>query len=77
VYSDPKDQRHRDGDGTDVQLVGVVFTARVSGTPSRRVNDEITSVGLFDTTNLPEHLFGPDRPVIEDALRVGAGPFIR
>jgi ADP-ribose pyrophosphatase YjhB (NUDIX family) len=77
VYSDPASQIHSYGDGPEVQFVGVVFEGRVDGDSARPPDDEIKAVRYFEVADLPAPLFGPDRPVIADALSGGTGPFIR
>jgi 8-oxo-dGTP pyrophosphatase MutT (NUDIX family) len=77
VYSDPTSQVHRYGDGAEVQFVGVVFEGRVDGPSARPPDEEITAVRYFAGADLPANLFGPDRPVLADALSGGTGPYIR
>ena len=77
IYSDPTNQVHRYGDGTEVQFVGVVFEGHVDGSSVRPPDDEIKAVRYFDGADLPANLFGPDRPVLADTLSGGTGPIIR
>lgn len=67
VYSDPTTQTHRYPSGETVQFVGVAYrgTVRVVGTSD---NDEITELGWFSRTSLPTPIFGPARPIIDDAF---------
>lgn len=77
VYSEPETQRHRTEDGHDVQFVGVVFEGEVDSTFVHEGNDEIRAVRWFCSGELPSSIFGPDRPVLEDALRGVPRPVIR
>lgn len=77
IYSDPMTQRHRDGNGNEVQFVGVVFEGTTNGLITRKPDDEIASVAFFAPTRLPVRMFGPDRPVIADALTKDHRPFVR
>lgn len=59
-----------------MHFYGVVFTGRTlrqSGTP----DTEVTEVGFFPLNRLPEALFEPDRPVLEDAERPRPEPYLR
>ncbi len=77
VYSDPDTQRHRTPDGLDVHFVGVVFEGEADGEARRAADGEIAAVRWFPPSGLPAALFGPDRPVIEDAISGAARPVIR
>jgi 8-oxo-dGTP diphosphatase len=73
VYSDPQTQLHTYPDGQGCQFVGVVFAAdalRQVAAPG----PESLEVGFFQLDELPEPLFAPDRPVLEDA---GRDPLLR
>ena len=67
VYSDPATQMYRYPTGELVQFVGVAYrgTVRALGTHH---NDEVSEVGWFSPASLPIPIFGPARPIIEDAL---------
>lgn len=77
VYSDPNTQRHFSPDGQDVQFVGVVFEGQVDTDPLRDADDEIRAVRYFAPHDLPPAVFGPDRPVLEDAISGTPRPVIR
>ena len=78
LYSDPVTQTHRTSDGPLAQYVGVVFEATATGDPSaHQPDDEITEVRWFAPDQLPANLFGPDRPVLDDALSDAPRPFLR
>lgn len=75
IYSDPTTQIYRYPDGTAVQFFGVVFlatTLRQSGLP----DGEASALGFFALDDLPEPLFEPDRPVLEDARSAASRPFL-
>jgi 8-oxo-dGTP diphosphatase len=76
IYSDPASQTYRDPNGRAVQFFGVVFLAtalRRSGIP----DGEASALGFFALDDLPEPLFEPDRPVLEDARNAVGRPFLR
>jgi len=77
IYSDPSTQRHRTGDGQEVHFVGVVFEGEIDGDPARDGDTEIRTVRYFAPSELPAQLFGPDRPVLEDAVSDAPRPFLR
>jgi glycerol-1-phosphatase len=77
VYSDPLTQRHLTHDGHEIHFVGVVFEGEVDGEPQRDADDEIREVRYFAPTELPSAVFGPDRPVLEDAVSDTPRPIIR
>jgi 8-oxo-dGTP pyrophosphatase MutT (NUDIX family) len=77
IYSDPVTQRHRYADGDEVQFVAVVFEGTTDGLITREPDDEIASVAFFAPARLPLRMFGPDRPVVEDALGGDRRPFLR
>jgi len=77
IYSDPVTQRHRYADGDEVQFVGVVFEGATDGLITREPDDEIASVAFFAPARLPLRMFGPDRPVVEDAFGGDRRPFLR
>lgn len=67
IYSDPRTQIHRYPNGASRHFVGVVFRA----TPVRRSGDgdgEAAELRWVTADDLPSPLFGPDRPVLADAL---------
>ncbi len=75
VYSDPATQLYRYPGGRETHFVGVVFAA----TPVRRidtVDDEASAVGFFPVDALPQPLFGPDRPILDDLRSQAPGPFV-
>lgn len=75
IYSDPATQTYRYPDGRMVQFFGVVFLAtalRRSGIP----DGEASAVEFFALDDLPEPLFEPDRPVLEDARAPPGGPVL-
>jgi ADP-ribose pyrophosphatase YjhB (NUDIX family) len=77
IYSDPAMQQHRLADGSEVHFVGVVFEGRVDGDPERDADAEIRTASYFAVDELPSELFGPDRPVLEDAISDDPRPLIR
>lgn len=72
IYSDPETQLLRNASGDDVQCVGVVFRGE---TVERPVADgeELVELGWFGHDDLPEALFPPDVPVIDDAFAARDG----
>ncbi|MEV4414089.1 NUDIX domain-containing protein [Catellatospora sp. NPDC049609] len=75
IYSDPATQVHRYPSGRTVHFVGAVFL----GSPLRQVAEpdgEATRLGWFALDGLPEPLFAPDVPVLRDAARRSAAPFV-
>ncbi|MDG4823820.1 NUDIX domain-containing protein [Asanoa sp. WMMD1127] len=75
LYSDPATQTHRYPDGTIVQCVGAVFL----GKPRSRTampDGEATDLGWYPLERLPAPLFGPDVPVLRDAIRRRDAPFV-
>ncbi len=75
AYSDPHSQKHVYPDGRRVQFFGVVFAAEIAeqvGHP----DDEVVAVGFFAPKDLPEPLFGPDRPILMDFLSQRSTPVI-
>ena len=79
VYSDPSTQAsHSQVWHETVQFAGVVFEGRVLDSSGRGTDsDEITDVRLFAPGALPENLYPPDRPVLEDAMSSEPRPFSR
>lgn len=75
IYSDPATQVYRHLDGRMVHFVGAVFTAQVTQRLAGP-DDEVLEVGFFPPTRLPEPVFGPDRPVLDDFLTRAQGPHI-
>lgn len=76
IYSDPATQTYLYPDGRAVQFFGVVFLAtalRRSGNPDGKAS----ALGFFALDDLPEPLFEPDRPVLEDAQAAAGKPFLR
>jgi 8-oxo-dGTP diphosphatase len=69
VYSDPRYSADE-----DTQYLGVIFEGRIVGTAD---SGEMLEMGWFGPGELPEPLWGPDVPVIEDALSDGPRPFVR
>ncbi len=67
IYSDPGTQLHRYPGGALRQFVGVVFLATVQ-TRTGSGDGEATELRWVAPDALPEPLFAPDRPVLEDAL---------
>jgi 8-oxo-dGTP diphosphatase len=65
VYSDPDTQVHTYPDGRRVHFFGVVFAADLEAQVARP-DEEVAEVGFFADDDLPEPLFAPDRPVLED-----------
>jgi len=75
AYSDPHSQKHVYPDGRRVHFLGVVLAAEVAeqvGHP----DDEVVAVGFFAPKDLPEPLFGPDRPILMDFLSQRSTPVI-
>lgn len=67
IYSDPRTQIHRYPNGLSRHFVGVVFRAA----PVRRSgggDGEAVDLRWVTVDGLPSPLFGPDRPVLADAL---------
>ncbi len=67
IYSDPRTQIHRYPSGLLCHFVGVVFRAA----PVRRSSSgdgEAAELRWVTGDDLPSPLFGPDRPVVADAL---------
>lgn len=73
IYSDPVTQRHRYGDGDEVQFVAAVFGATVPG--DRGIGDdhgdatepdrsEILRCGFFALAALPAPIMGCDTPIV-------------
>lgn len=75
IYSDPATQVHRYPDGSWKHFFGVVFTARAMEQASQG-DGEALEVAFFHLDDLPEPLFGPDRPVLRDAAHRGTGPHL-
>lgn len=77
VYSDPTSQLHHYRQGPYVHFFGVVLLAR----PLRligRPDSEVSNVQWFGLHALPEPLFAPDIPVLQDLTAPGGRrPFIR
>jgi 8-oxo-dGTP diphosphatase len=75
LYSDPATQTYRYPSGRVVHCVGAVFLAsprHQTGTP----DGEAAELGWFTFDQLPAPLFGPDVPVLADAVRRQERPFI-
>lgn len=75
AYSDPRSQMHVYPDGRAVHLVGVVLVAEAVEEVGRS-DSEVLAVGFFGPEDLPEPLFGPDRPVLIDFLSKRSTPVI-
>lgn len=76
IYSDPATQTHRYPSGSVAQFCGVVFMATAKRN-TEASDGEATETGFFQLGKLPEPLFPPDQPVLEDARSPGQRPFIR
>jgi ADP-ribose pyrophosphatase YjhB (NUDIX family) len=75
AYSDPHSQMHVYPDGQGVHFFGVVLAAEVVEQVGRP-DDEVVAVGFFAPQDLPEPMFGPDRPVLMDFVSQSSTPVI-
>ena len=67
IYSDPATHVHRYPGGDEQHFVGVVFLATATerdGVP----DDEAVDLRWFEPHDLPHPIFGPDVPVLRDAV---------
>jgi 8-oxo-dGTP diphosphatase len=64
IGSDPSTQTHRYPNGRLVQFVGVIFEGFL-GAKCSAPDGEVTQIGWFEHSSLPEPLMEADRPFIE------------
>jgi 8-oxo-dGTP diphosphatase len=76
VYSDPSTQSHVYPGGRSVLFVGVAFLGEVLDR-LQDPGDESSEVAFFEEDELPEPLFPPDPPLLEDFVRRTLSPFLR